>query len=610
MKKKDILFLVMAIISTIAFTFNLTNKNIIINIDEPFKVGTFLTFVIAIAFFEFYKLAYKNKEKHFILTLLAIIFAFIFLIGYSFHTVGNSSLIFGNIYVFLYSIFAYLGYFFFFNALVNYAYLKITNLKLNNKLPNNKIIKFIFEKHPFISTFIILFICYLPYLIAFYPGILSPDPSFQVEQFFGIKTKYSNYTLLLDENVTITNHHPVLHTVFLGSLVKLGHNLGSDNLGIFFYTIIQTIALISLLSYIICYFKKLDTPFIYRLVTLLIFAFVPVFPFYALSPVKDVYFAIFVILYIIQLYELIKDANKDIYSVKRIVLLIGLMLLITLFRNNGIYLILMSFPFLLIIDKKNRLKILVTLMCPILLYFSFTNILLPALKISPGSIREVLSIPFQQTARYVKYYGNEVTDEEERIIDKVLIYDTLAKRYNPEKADAVKNKFNKYATKQDLINYFKVWFHEFLKHPGIYVEATIHNTYGYFYPDHHNWYIYYNYDENLKKAKIFDYHYNNLEGMRNILSDYGNAYPYIPVLGLIVNIGFCTMLCMYLFTHLIARKKYRYLIYFTPVISLVLVCIASPVNTYFRYTLGYVFAIPIIGAIFLNIINEGGKNNE
>ena len=33
-----------------------------------------------------------------------------------------------------------------------------------------------------------------------------------------------------------------------------------------------------------------------------------------------------------------------------------------------------------------------------------------------------------------------------------------------------------------MIAYFKVWFQMFLKHPGIYVQATMNNIYDYFYP--------------------------------------------------------------------------------------------------------------------------------
>ena len=73
----------------------------------------------------------------------------------------------------------------------------------------------------------------------------------------------------------------------------------------------------------------------------------------------------------------------------------------------------------------------------------YTKVLLPVFKITSGSIRETLSIPFQQTARYSKYHSDELSKEDIAIIDKVLVYDTLAERYDPELADPVKNKFNK-----------------------------------------------------------------------------------------------------------------------------------------------------------------------
>ena len=610
---KNIIIFLMASITTLTYAFNFTDAKNITDLNNPLKVSVLITFILIIVFYKLYNSYYfKKKDNSYLFNFLALLFAIFMVVGYSYNTVGDASLIFGNVSVFIISFLNLLGHFLLFNVIIHKLFDYITNFKDNDKFKKNKIIKKIFIDHPFISTFLIILVCWLPYIIAFYPGIFSPDPSFQVQQFFGIKTKYNDYTIMLDPRVTITNHHPVTHTVMLGSLIWLGMKLGSFNLGVFFYSLIQILALASLLSYTIYYMKKLNTPIILRIVALLIYALTPVFPFYAMSVVKDVFFAIFVIFYIIKLYDLIKNIDGT-YSFKDMFILIILMLLITLFRNNGIYLILMSFPFLLLIKNKNFFKLFLTLIIPVILYFSFTNVLLPYLKVSPGSIREVLSIPFQQTARYVKYYGSDVTEEEKQVIDKVLEYKTLAKRYKPEIADPVKNKFNKYATKEDLNNYFKVWTQELMRHPNVYIDATIANTYGYFYPDAHNWYIYYEFDERLPKQG-FDYHYNSLENLRLVLSYYGEGYPYLPFLGLTVNIGFCTWLCMLIFTYLIKLKRYRYLIFMLPVVSLVLVCIASPVNTYFRYTLGYIFAIPIIIAIFLDIIynlsnkKEGSKN--
>ncbi len=601
---KNILLILMAILTTLSFTLKIDN----FSIEKPFKVGTLFLLIIGVFFYKYYqKYYFQNRKSHYAFDILSILFSLFMIIGYSYSTLSSAKLIFGSIPLFLLNIIIFIGYFIFFKETLNITSDFIINYKEKDK--KNKIIDYIFNKHPFRSTALILLICYLPYIIAFYPGILSPDPSNQIKQFFNLDKQYKEYVVMIDENVPITNHHPVTHTLILGGLTYLGKTLGSVNVGIFMYSILQMALLISLLAYTIYYMKKLDTPLSIRIISLLIYALVPIFPLYGMSTLKDTIFAILVIFYYLKLYECIKYKNLDRYHLKENLILIFLMIAITLFRNNGIYLIIMSFPFLLLIDKKNRLKLLGVFLVPVLFYYGFTHVLLPTLKVTPGSVREVLSIPFQQTARYVKTYPNEVTDEEKKAIDKILTYSTLAERYKPEISDPVKNEFNKYATKDDLKKYFKVWFNDFFKHPGVYFEATINNTYGYFYPDSKNWYVYYKYDKRLKEAGL-DYHYNNLKGVRNILSDYAVLFPYIPVVGSIVSIGFATWIMMYLFALLLKFKKYDYLIMFTPVISIILVCIASPVNTYFRYTLGYTMAIPLLFALTYSAIKNKDRKKE
>ena len=117
--------------------------------------------------------------------------------------------------------------------------------------------------------------------------------------------------------------------------------------------------------------------------------------------------------------------------------------------------------------------------------------LLPALKISPGSDREWMGFFYQQTARYVRDYPDEVTVQEWEAIDGVLEYDKLAEAYNPITSDPVK--FDAYRSEQtwkERKAYFKAWFQQFLKHPGVYVEASINGCYGFFYPGSKEWYDY------------------------------------------------------------------------------------------------------------------------
>ena len=532
--------------------------------------------------------------------ILSLIFSLIFIFGDSYVQLNNWNLIFGSLLNFGISIIRYIGYFVIFSYIISICYKYLDKFSDNNKdvTIKNKIYN-LFVNHPFIFSFIFIIVCWLIYIIAFYPAILSPDPSYQIKQFLGEYTKYMDYIIPIDKSVTITNHHPVIHTLLLGSCVKIGMLIGNDNLGFFIYSIIQILIMSLTLSYTIKYMFKINTPKKYIILCLLIYSLVPAYALYSMSSVKDVLFTCFIILFNLLLFDINK--NNDKLNIKKIVIFILIMILVILFRNNGIYVILLSILFLIILNKNRRKLGIIIFISMFIFNFSYTNIVLPYFKISDGSIREVLSIPFQQTARYVKYNSDIISDDEKKAIDKILDYDTLASRYDPDISDDVKNKFNKYATNEDLINYFKAWFKGLMKRPNTYIQATINNTYGYFYPNKTRWYIYHNY-YNILDDNGIDYHYNNLSGLRNALSKVANGFREIPVVGSVVNIGFNGLLLIFMLAYLIHNKKN--ILFLIPSFVSLLVCIASPVNTYFRYAMPYVFSMPLLIALFLYNIKK------
>ena len=293
-----------------------------------------------------------------------------------------------------------------------------------------------------------------------------------------------------------------------------------------------------------------------------------------------------------------------------LILIIILLILICLFRNNGIHVLILSLPFTLIIARKKWKQLLTVMVCVFGFYGVFDKVILPYYKITPGSIREVLSVPFQQTARLAKYHGNEFTEEEIAVIDKILGYDDLAERYDPELADPVKNEFNKYATDEELLNYFDVWFKMFFKHPLTYINATISNIYGYFYPATYDWYVYTKLNEKLPEAG-YDYHFiSELEPLRDFIRGYSTVFKYIPVIKLTVNCGFYTWSYLLFIVVLILQKKSKYIILLTPALSLILMNLAGPANTYFRYVLPYAVTIFTVLPLILLQINKNFSNKD
>ena len=569
------------------------------------KLGLIGSVLLIYFIYKFYqKSTIIPKKKS--LKVLSLILAFFMIFGNSFMCVGSTALIFKNIGYFLLSLIMYIGYYYLFLVLISYLFRFLDKNNFSEENKEKKDNKFVatFKKHPFLFSLCFIVICWLPYIISYYPIILSPDPSFQIRQFFGIRTKYADYAILLDENVVMTNHHPVTHTMLLGGCLKLGTMIGNDNLGLFFYSIIQISVLASVLAFSIYYMQKMGLKTKYLIGVLLIYALVPMFPLYAMSGVKDVLFGAFIFLYFIFLHNLVKTKCEG-YKWWNYLLIIILLILICLFRNNGIHVLILSLPFTLIIARKKWKQLLTVMVCVFGFYGVFDKVILPYYKITPGSVREMLSVPFQQTARLAKYHGDEFTEEEIATIDKILGYDDLAERYDPELADPVKNEFNKYATDEDLKEYFKVWFNGLIKHPGTYIEATMNNVYGFFYPEKTKWYVYYKFDDRITENG-FDYHYNSLETSRNILSEYAVAFPYIPGIGLISNIGFNVWIIFTLFAYAIYKKLYKNILVLAPALILILVCVVGPANTYFRYALPFIFAMPFIIGVFL----EKRENND
>ena len=539
-----------------------------------------------------------TKSKIFFIILLDIFL----LISNVFINTGNLSYLYKNMWLILYNLIRFIAIY----IVLKRSFIYFENFIKNHefKLKENKIIN-LFLKHPFLFSFIAILICWSIYVIAFYPIILSPDPSFQIKQFFNVRTKYADYAILLDNNVFLTNHHPVFHTMILGYSLKLGRFLLNDNFGLFIYSLTQLLFLAFTLSLTIKYLNENNVNKKIVFIVLLLYCFIPMFPLYAMSGVKDTYYTCFIILYVMKLDKIIRSKQEKL-SYKEMIQLLLIMFAVCLFRNNGIYVLILSFPLILIYSKKYFQTLLIIFIGVLAFYGTYTKVVLPSLKITDGSVRETLSIPFQQTARYVKYYNKDLSKNDIKVIDKVLGYETLAKRYNPTISDPVKNEFNKYTTKKELLAYLKVWFKCFFKHPLVYIEATLNNIYGYFSPQSTNWYIYYKYDTRITEDKLVNYHFNNLSSLRLILSSFAQGFPYIPLIGLISNIGFNTWLLLGLTTYSIFKKKKEYLIVLSPLLISLLICVASPVNTYFRYAMPFIFIMPFIFTLIVTRL----KNNE
>jgi hypothetical protein len=272
-----------------------------------------------------------------------------------------------------------------------------------------------------------------------------------------------------------------------------------------------------------------------------------------------------------------KDTRMWIYLIALSICSLLLMLL----RKNGVYVVLPEGLLLLWMGrhawKKHRKMFLlcaILLLLPVGIYKGYEDWFLPRMGVEPGSIKEMLSIPFQQTARYARDYDEEVTEVEKEAINRVIDYDYLAKLYNPNLSDPIKDMYHG-SGQEDLKAYFQVWWHQFLRHPDVYVQATMNNVYGLFYPGVDNTVIFFD--------LLLEYGYNNFEQpeclaeYRSNLADFTEGALKFPGLNLLNNMALWVWVFILEFFYYCRQKKVTELCVSVPMIISVLVCIASPV---------------------------------
>lgn len=582
------------------FFFDLTNS-----IKEFDIIYVTIEFCVFYFYFNTYFDGEKYNRKKLSYTILSLIFTILTLIGKSYaidHTL--SSLYISSAQVFKTIIF-FFGYYFIYYAIIK----KVSSINFNNIILKKK--TFLEEQinnYPVRTSLIIITILWLPTIIISLPGLCNGDTTDILSQYFHQDTSWSIDTInLLNEDVYINKHHSVLHTVITGLIFSLGRKISSFTFGAILYTILQVALLLSIFSFMIKYMKKIKIPSLVLLLSILFIGLNPIIITHAICTIKDTPNAIFNLLYVIFLLQIVRNYNSIFNNRLRLILFIITILLVLLLRNNGIYTVLLSFPFLLLLYKNKFKKIFLTLLVPLLIFGTFNKIILPNLGVSDGSIKEVLTIPFMQLARVIKYETEDFTEEDKEVINKVLDFEKMKEYYDITISDGVKDLYNKDTTPEELKALFKVWFKYLKKHPFIYIESFICSTYGYFFPGQNSAMLYL-YDYNIGESDFFDF---NTFPMFNKLKTIGNniitIYLNLPLLS--NKVAYYDWLLIFSCIYIIKKKQYKYLIPLTPLLAVLLSCLASPVNGSYRYILPIIFSTPIIISIDYLTYKESKNNN-
>lgn len=531
----------------------------------------------------------KERKTDFMQKTLSLFFAIMIIIGKSFDTTSSFYILTDY---FIFSVISIVFLYYIFNKLF-----MCLDYILEKKDVKPKAFSFsdALSKYPFRITFIFIGIIWFTYIVNWYPGIVSPDSINELKAFFNISSEITETANLVNPDVHWTTQHSILHTYILGTAANLGNLINNANLGFFLIaTLPQILFMIIIFSYTIKFMRDLGVSPKILSVILIFYIFAPMFPLYALTTHKTVYYNLLIMLYIMLLFDYLKNYTNVKYPIHKMLILTIVAILATLFRNEGRYVILLSLPFALFVKNINKNKILISIFLIILFLFAYENLFIKKMEITSQNSAAYLSIPFQQMARYSYFYEDELSEEDIEIIDYILDYDTLAERYNPQFADPVNLEFNSKATQEDINEFMKVWFKHFLKHPDCYVEAFINQNYTFYYPAALSWYVYED-DLNVEDLQeIIEIHYPE-NNKTNRISQRDLAYIeyiYVPGIRYLLYNGTHFWILLIASYYIIKNNK-KYIVPLIPLYLVFLVCLVGPSNWY-RYSLPITFSIPII----------------
>lgn len=547
------------------------------------------------------------KERHnYFETIVKIVLSMLLtgmqIIGYSFSMQNNWDLVFQSQMIIIW-LAGSIGFF----IVISLGYKFLDKLQDKNEGSYEITVKKV------IFLALILFICWLPYIILFYPGCANADVRDQLGQFFHNKAMCwtrNHVNLINPAHSYWNNHHPVFHTLILGMFAKFGKMIGNVSVGIFCLTLIQIVLMTGLFAYIILYLKKMQVHKNVVRIIFLFYAFWPLAPLTTLSLSKDTFFTICLLIATIMLFHVLKDPAEFYKNKKNMILLIIVFILQGLFRNNGLYLLIVAFPFVLLLGKGARKWVVVSFLLPILfLGVLMPKVIFPAAQIAPGSEKEMLSIPLQQITRVLRDHGDKVSKSDKKIIEKTMCpgkdYHMLVYIYNPRVSDPVKRTYNKKQTTEQKQKFLKVWKKYLFKYPDTYVQAFLNNNYVYFYYERYERGLYYSGITVPKKLFLGVQNSPKTEDARLKLWNTMYAAKENPYIGWILNIGFYMNLFIIIAVYALIRKKYKTIGAFSLIILNMGINLIGPV-VYMRYAFFFIVSIPL----WIGFVKEENKMEE
>ncbi len=443
--------------------------------------------------------------------------------------------------------------------------------------------------------------------LALFPGLAIYDGPTQLFQF---------------KQGTLSTHHPYIHSVFLGMCDFLAGLFHFEDYS-FFNSLFQLIFQWLCYMRVLFMMKRLRCRPVFIIYTIFFMALYPVNAFMALTTTKDTIFTGFFVLFLCEIAGLILIHTEDNdktevrsggeetalhavnagtetqLSIAAMLRMIFFGVLMSIFRNNGIYVFIAAFPFVLLMRPKIGLKkwasVYFSVIALVLLYSVFVS---HVLKIERGDAREALSVVIQPLARIYQSVPGELSEEEKAQIRN--IFDGNADiPYNSYISDEPKLLFDTDFFFDEFRENMALFFELFQRYPTGYIDAWLATNLGNFYPL-----------ETLpRKFKVYyeipleDQGHSLIPQLYGKIADFAwnSTYSFSRLLTIWLSSGIVLWKLLYLMYFIIRRGNYSRLSLCMFPLLLYFTIFLGP-TAVIRYTQPITISIPLILAVAMSQI--------
>jgi len=440
---------------------------------------------------------------------------------------------------------------------------------------------------------VIMLVCWLPYYLSFYPGIVRNDEIVCLKQVLG---EYS-----------YSNHHPIVFTMFLKVVYKIVSGLGGDmNVVVAMATLGQMIFFaITLNSCLVFLWKRSNSIWI-NYGTTLFFIISPVIAKFAITLGKDTFFAGWFIMYTLVLYRIYKEnwLKENRFSG---VCFVAVSVMTAIARSNGLYMIIAMCFLSSICWRKIGWRLWICNLMTVLSVFFIKGPVFEHFQVAEPAVAEAFTVPLQQVG-YVLSENREFNQADMEYLNQILPIEDWKTSYTPEISDTLKfhQNFNTFYLNDTSTEFLKVWFRGLLPNFSYYVKAYLEQIRGYWdilqISDMGSWEVTDN-QYGIEQRDLWEESFGF--SIKRICILGVQAMRKLPILNILTNEPLLILFWIGSFLYILRKKNGLVVTILPGIILWGTLLLAAPASLQFRYLLSNHLLMPYV--LFIVVMNKKEK---